>query len=132
MATIGADPRMNPTAGPRPFDAGADAAPASASDAGSGASPWPPRRMASRQATNTKYVSASIASTNGAPTNAISRPATPGPISPDRLNDSDSIAFAVISSSPRTSRVMRLVMPAALGMNRQPYIHATTHKWADD
>ena len=34
------------------------------------------------------------------------RPATPGPISPDRLNGSDSIAFAVISSSPRTSRVI--------------------------
>ena len=55
-----------------------------------------------------KYVIASMASTDGAPTKTISRPATPGPISPEMLNDSDSIAFAVVSSSVRTRRVIRL------------------------
>ena len=79
-----------------------------------------PSRIRRRQATNTKYVSASRARTTGAPKPAMTNPATAGPMSPDRLKDSDSIAFAVVRSPWPTSRVMRLGIPAALVMKRRP------------
>ena len=75
-ATIAGALKMKRIAGPRPLDvAGALAGASSAAPGSTGSPPLPPRRMARRQPTKTKYVSASIAMTNGAPTIAIKSPA---------------------------------------------------------
>jgi hypothetical protein len=115
IATIAGALKMKRTAGPRPRDA--RGIPSSSPPSPTAARP---SRIASRQATKTKYVMASSARTTGAPKPAITSPANAGPMSPEMLNESDSIAFAVVRSSLATSRVMSVGIPAPLVMKSRP------------
>ena len=115
IATIAGAPSTKRSAGPRPRRAGAAAASA-ASPASSSPAAGAAGRIARRQATNTAYVTASIARTSGALKIAITTPAIAGPTRPAIPYEIDSIAFAVVSSSPSTRAGIMLGIPATLVM----------------